>query len=1172
MDPISATTTIITLATFIKDLIAVGQSIKRSIEKVGENRRRIRELTDDILRTIDELANLSRGHEEEFQAPALLSALGNLKADMLHVLSICSKVAPVEPRPGLRGFRSQLKVWIKRDDIEATIKHLKEHVNKCYLQFTAFSAARIEQTTARIEESSHHAARTALRVEQTLIVNSVESHVKLRRLESMMAQVLLETQFGQNVMNRTMEIVASDTTHRTLEFQYLSTQATRLVDSLQQLTVTRVFVLDAPLWVSTNMVITRSLSPKHILFEILWVTLQINDFATEIPFTAIKGILNLGSELAELGMDSEATSWHLMIIQVLRRLSRGGFHSDSVLPNIALSCDNLSLRYQSQLQWDLATETSQQAVDVCRLWRELSPDVDYWPLLGIILITHSENLTATGRLEDAVSIAEEAVAVCREMIEQLIDSGSELSYWTLEDEFKAVSFSRAFFALAAALSAVSRHLAAYEAAQEGFQTRLRFPRLTGLQPPSGIVVDTFIDQICKVAEEGSLSLVMLVHDVILFRDLARVYQAELTSQFLRLLHAYVYLSQQHSPDFSNLRLFLEPTSGSPSPVLDTSKIHIDAFIPHGGVIEDAIPAFFHVGSSSVQAILPLIQSFFIAHFDQAIAALRDATSKLMTDPHSHSHILDWALADISDDILPVVTRAQQLVLVELMTKIVEHFRTFTIAASSRGESILWDFSWALWMVGSLNEAMAVCDEAIEYMRRVPDDEADSDHPGYLHDWLVRRAFVLCNLGQIPRAIEAAHESDPVDVHNSLRKTLRYCWIRKQILQRTGRNREALQLLRNVVSKVGLLLTEDDADIRSYALILLTELAGARGYVGQLGEALTDAERAVATCRKDTDLVYARHALVHSLTALSNCLAAVGRNDEALGIAKEATSLYSPSMPSDFLYSLRTQELGANAFHSFSLRLATSGQMGESLRNAEKATELYREVVSLAPMHLPTLAKSLQNSASILCRVKRVNESVTACEEAVSVMRKVADTEPYFLPALAEALDQLAGYFAEEGDAELASATAFESAEVRRRMERLPAQPAFLFSEIEMESEDEEDEDVWETATESEDDYHDGETDIDVVVSDAVGANLLSTQQTSSLTDPPPYQSVVSISGEGAVEVAKDTAQPSKSLKAVILSTPLEVKFQLSSTPLDLLWWMLVGILFAAFAAVWSRVQ
>ena len=78
--------------------------------------------------------------------------------------------------------------------------------------FQAFSTARIEQTTARIEDASVQAVNSTLRVEQTLIVNNVESQVKLRRLEGMMARVLLETQFGQNVLNQTMEIIASVST------------------------------------------------------------------------------------------------------------------------------------------------------------------------------------------------------------------------------------------------------------------------------------------------------------------------------------------------------------------------------------------------------------------------------------------------------------------------------------------------------------------------------------------------------------------------------------------------------------------------------------------------------------------------------------------------------------------------------------------------------------------------------------------------------------------------------------------------------------------------------------------------------------------------------------------------------------------------------------------------
>ncbi|KAJ7765099.1 hypothetical protein DFH07DRAFT_1059030 [Mycena maculata] len=99
-DPISVT---ITLATFVKDLIDLGQSIKRSIEKVGENRRRIQNLTENILYTLANLAHLLNGRETNFRAPQLLSALGDLKANMLHVLSVVQTVAPVDEDPHSAG-------------------------------------------------------------------------------------------------------------------------------------------------------------------------------------------------------------------------------------------------------------------------------------------------------------------------------------------------------------------------------------------------------------------------------------------------------------------------------------------------------------------------------------------------------------------------------------------------------------------------------------------------------------------------------------------------------------------------------------------------------------------------------------------------------------------------------------------------------------------------------------------------------------------------------------------------------------------------------------------------------------------------------------------------------------------------------------------------------------
>jgi hypothetical protein len=50
-----------------------------SAMQVSDNRRRLRDLTNEVLRTLVDLANLTRGHDGTFETPALLTALGNVK-------------------------------------------------------------------------------------------------------------------------------------------------------------------------------------------------------------------------------------------------------------------------------------------------------------------------------------------------------------------------------------------------------------------------------------------------------------------------------------------------------------------------------------------------------------------------------------------------------------------------------------------------------------------------------------------------------------------------------------------------------------------------------------------------------------------------------------------------------------------------------------------------------------------------------------------------------------------------------------------------------------------------------------------------------------------------------------------------------------------------------------
>ncbi|KAJ6526976.1 hypothetical protein DFH09DRAFT_1414691 [Mycena vulgaris] len=392
MDPITITATFITFATFFKDLIELGHAIQQSIEKARLEYATKSE--NDVLRTLSNLANLMRGHEDEFPAPALLSALGNLKADMIYVLSVCREISPAQSVPGFRGFKTQLKVWMKRDEVEEGIQHLKAHVDRCYLRFTAFSAARIEHTS--------------FRVEQTLIVNNVENQVRLKRLEGMMARLLFDTKFGQNVINQTIEIIGSDTTHQTLEFQFMAAETRRLMNSLQQLLRTGHIVLDLPAGRSIDKVVpvfVQSTSSAYVLHDILGLILKINDHPAGIRVESLEdNIFDLGAHFAVLGMGLEAIAWELLTIQILRHFASGEI-SAGVLPRLADSLDNLSLRYQHQLQFEHALQASQQALDLWRYLSDMLPHVDNRTSLMTAMVLNADHLRHQGQLMAAISIA-----------------------------------------------------------------------------------------------------------------------------------------------------------------------------------------------------------------------------------------------------------------------------------------------------------------------------------------------------------------------------------------------------------------------------------------------------------------------------------------------------------------------------------------------------------------------------------------------------------------------------------------------------------------------------------------------------------------------------------------------------------------------------------------------
>jgi tetratricopeptide (TPR) repeat protein len=957
-------------------------------------------------------------------------------------------------------------------------------------------------------------------------------------------------------------------------------------------------------------------SPSRVLHWILGKVLEIHESpAAGIPLKAMRGMLmNLGICLTNLDMISEGIAWERLKICILRYMASGE-HSAGTLPQLAMAFRELSLGYLRQLRLELALQASDQSLGLWRHISETLPEVDHRVGLVTAMSMHAEALLQSGQVAAALSLAQEAVAIARPMVARIIASGSEPA-WAEEDEFEAVTFSELSFILAEALASAGRHYESYETAKEVFEIMLGLP--ISEHPPPVTTIDSFLNQICKLAEQDSFPLVMLADCVILFRDLVHKFAGkdpQICSHLVWLLYAYVYFSRQdNSSSMDTLRMFLEPSSEHPPPELDASgnpMACIDLFDEAGSVIQDAVRAFYAYRWQSDTS--SLIRTIFVTHFEQAIGVFREVIERACSDASLQAtstewaRTLAWALYSTLGilDALPFFDNSKRAALLQIMTTSIGHLGTLLARVSDLefpGSFIADSLFRELWAIGLLDDALAVSTHKIEHFCDSSHDAVDNPRA----TGLIERALLLYDMGRFQEAVQSVQQLQavlPESVMEYERRNV-LCLIQTRILLRTERNREAIHLLRKRVTERKF-YHKVDSDF-----LLFVELATAWASVGHPRRALQAVELAVVgtdfDAEKGSQTEWALR--MHVFTTRSDCLSATGLDSEAFAAAQQATRLYNENAQHIMFSTIRIKEWGANAFRALSCRYAVADAYGvpdpyQALVTAQTATKLYRELVELAPTHLPILARSLRDLASNLWTVGRRVESAATCEEAANIMRNVVITESYFLPALAEVLEQLAGYLKETGSAAYASAATAECAEVRRKFESLPPEPDFIFEEIKMEWADEDEGnggDVWEIVGNSDDEYCDvsrAAADVEEVVlpgeaptgvfqdvtlpnppvfsdpepsevSVSAGVFTRVDSEVSLAASPPTYLNATSTSAtsqvtsgeEKVVDPATDTDTHKTGKRRVsdLLNTPLEVK--LSTTPMDILWWVLVGIL------------
>nr|GAT55696.1 predicted protein [Mycena chlorophos] len=917
----------------------------------------------------------------------------------------------------------------------------------------------------------------------------------------------------------------------------------------------------------------------------------------EFMDTAIWG---LSEKLKKVKMYSEAAAWELLICDLLRRLLDE--HNRSVvMPRLAWALEGLSTNYSSLGQNEDALRVGKQAVE---FWRLLHNDTlldikksgvfsNHVPFITALLIY--QQLQDRHQHDTAVSLQllEEAVSLARcKMTASLAKYAPRDKDWSQDDAYAGHLYCWAFFQYSLVLSKAKRPTESCGATVEGLHFILQIPKKAVDADIITAVIIHFISQLCMVCETGNLTLSSFSAYVTLLQSLSEFLSDDLNLArlFVRVLHAYVYLSFQESGSSSdcrpyNLRAILLEKLSSRAALPSYPSYH-PLYEHFHSFVAGAISAFFLTPKSFFLHEFHLILELFMAHPALAMPAFEQVVNKALdtVTPGSQMSFFQYIVRTILNLEVKHLSLSQRSHLAMLLQRIcVTHGALLFRCLGSNHTLACIRRLWVEGMLVDANDLLSI------YLKM------DLYKAVAMQDTILMRAAILWDLGCIQDASVIMRD---VEQTGSFSSTLSmsvaggssyasyawfplYCRLRFQLLQRTGRTQELQNFLEEICpdpmvrpkwnDKSGTLAQHD----LQYILTLL-ELVKVKQGAGKLEEALDSAQTVMKMCRRSPDDMVTKGgnrfrlcALVYALVALGKCLAAVGRHDEAIAEYRAATSICQKQ--EEWYWAMvfrqtRKEEILATAYNA--LLLAT-GEFGDGTEYEHRVVAQYRALIVKSPRHRLALADSLRTLARI---ASDKTQALAAGEEAVTILRELVETEEYLVPRLADALDELGGFLK---GTERAAPVQMEAEEMRRRAESLSPPTDELFRPLrelrsssrvvatsQMSSTPRSIISESESQPETLVDEHGPGDEKEVGAESSTGKDQSPDAAAAmKLQDEaePTKAKLDDCSKPVAMEVAEPA--PSESLKAGTgIQTPVEIRIIVRTTPADLLWWGLVVLL------------
>ncbi|KAL0952554.1 hypothetical protein HGRIS_006810 [Hohenbuehelia grisea] len=410
MDPLSSLT-----------LLEVAHKIKETIEKVGQNRTKLRQLASDVVCGIADIQEFCDAHREVHdvaRARELRDALDSLTREFHSVLRRCERLSSQRGNTRFAKARASVSAWLNRDEIENDIIRLKEHVQACHIRFISFSSARTEQNVLLL--LYEHRART-------------------RQIDELIPDLLMDDE-----VSRPPHVLAIDrAANSDVMNLYLRHQLADLLPMVAQFLGTRTHwheVPDQQHSILFDSFSDEDLSPSTIFRDTLFQVLHFCHLLRQpTPKTAqdvASALLDTALSLQFLGHTSDALSMATTSADLYGRLveQNSAIEFSYHLANALNVMSKLASQFGNL---DASLKASGEGMAVWTYLFGNSGMHRYAADVGFSILSHCHSLSEAGDHAQALEYCESAVALAR----QFANPSGERVRWDFSENYPSTFYS-----------------------------------------------------------------------------------------------------------------------------------------------------------------------------------------------------------------------------------------------------------------------------------------------------------------------------------------------------------------------------------------------------------------------------------------------------------------------------------------------------------------------------------------------------------------------------------------------------------------------------------------------------------------------------------------------------------------------------------------------------------